>query len=77
MVVVLDADGHGVPVVGLDGGRVEEGVELEDAIADVAVVGCGGCSEGGDGDEFAVAVGGEGYCFVLVDGIHGISSFLV
>lgn len=48
VVVVLDAHGHGVPVVGFDGAGVEKGVELEDAIADVAVVCCWGCSEGWD-----------------------------
>lgn len=66
VVVVLDAHGHGVPVVGFDGTGVEKGVELEDAIADVAVVCCWGCSEGWDCDEFAFAVGGESYYFVLV-----------
>ena len=39
VVVLLDGEGHGDPVGGGHGGRVEEGVELEDRVADVTVVG--------------------------------------
>lgn len=41
VVVLLDAHGHGVPVVGGDGAGVEKRVEFQDAIADVTIIGCG------------------------------------
>ena len=57
VVVFVDAGGHGVPVVGGDGGGIEEGVEFQDAIADVARVSCRRGAKRWDGDEFSEARG--------------------
>lgn len=55
VVVFLDGGGHGGPVGGGDVAGVEEGVEFHDGVADVAVVGGWGGSEGVELDELAVS----------------------
>lgn len=55
VVVFLDAGSHGVPVVSRDGARVEEGVEFDNAIADMTVIGSWRGAETLDLDLFAVA----------------------
>lgn len=59
VVVFLDGGGHGGPVIGGDVAGVEEGVELQDCVANVAVVGGWGGSEGVELDELTVAAGLE------------------
>lgn len=59
VVVFLDGGGHGGPVGGGDVARVEEGGEFHDGVADVAVVGGWGGSEGVELGELAVAAGLE------------------
>lgn len=55
-VVLADALGHGGPVACRDGGRVEEGGEFEDAVADVAAMSGGRRAERVDGCEVAITV---------------------
>lgn len=59
VVVFLHGRGHGGPVGGGDVAGVEEGVEFHDGVADVAVVGGWGGSEGVELGELAVAAGLE------------------
>ena len=56
VVVLLDGRGHVGPVAGGDGRGVEEGVKLQDAVADVALVRRGRRAERVDGDELSLFV---------------------
>ena len=55
VVVFLDAGSHGVPVMSRDGARVQEGVELDDSIANMTFIGSWRSAETVNLNLFAVA----------------------
>jgi hypothetical protein len=66
VIVLLHTRGYGVPVVGGDGARVEQRIELNDSIANVTVVGCSRSAK-------AVNL----YLFPITDGREGVYGVLV
>jgi hypothetical protein len=69
VVVFFYGEGDLGPAVGGYGGRVEEGLELEDAVADVPRVGAYRGAEGVEVELDAVFVGTEGDCVFVLMGV--------